>query len=128
MREVPADPHGLLLQEERRFEAWPEPEDDFQALMEAPPFVEPARTKSAHVLDAADLTGVMVLALSGLSDIQRYVVQASVIERVSIRALGKRLGMSKSSVHRIRTQALAALRVELADEPVILAYLKDDDE
>lgn len=85
------------------------PETELHALMQAAPFVEPPLSKEQldPVLDA------VVAAMDVLTERERWIVEAHIWDRRSIRTLEKQLSLSKTHVHRIFKGALVKLRDEL---------------
>lgn len=89
--------------------------------MECPPGVEPDPSLSELyplreiIEDAVD---------EALTDRERWVFNAIVVERLSFRKLGVQLGLSKSHVHRIYQQACLKLEAHLEKDATIQQYLR----
>jgi len=91
-----------------------------QALMEAPPHHEvdmsteeglPLREILADAIDTV------------LSPRERWCFEALVIERQSVRQLGRQLNISKTHVCRVRDQAIQKLALNLQDHPIVKGML-----
>lgn len=100
-----------------------------QALMEAAPFEEPP----ISIEELADLREILCDALDKLSDQSRWIVEACVSGRTSLRELGREIALSKTHVARLRDAAFAELREILADNPTVLEHIarnhsSEDDE
>lgn len=98
------------------------PATAMQALMEATPGHEPDTSKE-ELLDIGD---VIADAISDLPERDRYIFNALVVERVSLRRLAVRLSMSKTHMARERDRICAVLREELSEYPIITEYLGDN--
>jgi RNA polymerase sigma factor (sigma-70 family) len=96
------------------------PRDELEACMVARPFEEP-QTSVAELLPLRD---ILQDAIDGLPEREAYVLNACIIERLSLREVGEQLSMGKSNVAKIRERALALLREALADTPLIAGYLE----
>lgn len=64
-------------------------------------------------------------ALDSLTDYETYVFEASHYRGMSVRAIGRELGRSKSSVFRARQRAVAKLQARLRDNPTVRGYLSE---
>lgn len=101
------------------------PSDPLVALMEAAPG-DPIPTSQAELLPLRDVLQDAMDRV--LEPRERWVFDAIVVERKSIRAVGRELNLAKSYVHRIYHEAVRKLREELvATEPIIQAYLHRGD-
>ncbi len=118
-REVPYDP--TQRSPRGREVACAAADSDFQALMEARPF-EDAHPSRAVLLPLRDI--IQDAIDTTLTDRERWIFDACVVERKSIRALASELNLSKSHVDRIKHLACAQLRAALEREPAIMAYLE----
>lgn len=58
-----------------------------------------------------------------LTDYECYVLDASHYRGLSVRAIGRELGRSKSSVFRARQRGFAKLAVALRDNPAVRGFL-----
>lgn len=72
------------------------------------------------------LREVICDAIDRLTPEDRFVVEALTIERLSLRQLAVVLGVSKSSVANYRDRAMALLRVELENDPLVISHLKEN--
>lgn len=99
-REFPADPHTLRA---RNLYAWTE----MEALQRAAPHEEPviARKEIQWIREQIEET-----AQTTLSPRELWIFNAIVIERLSMRAVGRQLGLSKTHVWRIYHRAIRSLR------------------
>lgn len=100
------------------------PDTEMQALMEARPFDDPPTSK-AELTDIGDL---LAEAVDSLDERDRYLFNALVVERVSLRQLGKRLALSKTHIARERERITSVLREKLQGHPLIEEYLGGSDE
>jgi RNA polymerase sigma factor (sigma-70 family) len=96
------------------------PETDIQALMEAGLCEEPLTSKR----ELYDIGVLLDEALDSLTDLERYVFDACVVERKGIRVVAKQLARSKSGIHVILRRAKKKLAAELQDHPLIIDYLE----
>lgn len=62
-------------------------------------------------------------AIDELPERERWIFNACVVERKSIRAIADDLQLAKSYVHRLRDAAVRKLRAALEDHPMIKEYL-----
>lgn len=110
-REYPADPHTMRA---RNLYAWTE----MEALQRAAPHEEPviARKDIQWIREQIEET-----AQETLNDRELWIFNSIVIERLSMRAVGRQLGLSKTHVWRIYHRAIQRLRrallVEWPDGP-----------
>lgn len=95
------------------------PETPIQALMECAPGDEPELSK----LELVAVGEALAEAIDALADRDRFIFDCLVIERMSLRALGRLMSLSKTHVHRERNRILAELRSALAGDPAIQDYL-----
>jgi len=93
---------------------------EVQALMETAPGETP-RSSTEGLLPLRDLLSD---AIDALDPRERWIFDATVVERKSIREVGRELNLAKSWVDRLKQRAVANLREALATEPIILAYLE----
>lgn len=107
------EPKGGRLHETR-------PLNEFAALLEAMPFEEPDPSRE-ELLPLRD--AIQDAIDNVLTERERYVFDAIVIERQSFRQLESVLSLSKSQVWRIHQSALSRLRAELSDHHLIKEYL-----
>jgi DNA-directed RNA polymerase specialized sigma24 family protein len=102
------------------------PKSEMQALMEAAPHEPiPDATTSTH-----PLREILSEALGRLTEVERFVVTACVVERISVRAIAIALvdeglveSYSKSGVHVCFKRALKKLKNDLGGDDTIVAYL-----
>jgi len=92
-REIPLDIDELL-----KIITLPQPEDEWQALMEAPPGFDPAPVRQ----DITELSEIVLDCIDLLLDQDRYIVHAIEYERVSYEELGRRLGCSGPHAWRLK--------------------------
>ena len=108
-REIISDPSWIALH----------PDDGrttfFAALMQCAPGEEP-QTSQEELLPLRD---VIEDALDVLDPRERWVFNAIIVERMSLRALGRQLQIPKTTVARIRDRAAEHLRKALEDNPEI---------
>lgn len=100
-------------------------DSDLQALMQARPFedVQPSRARLLPLRDVVQDAMDRVL-----TERERWIFDACVVERKSIRALAAELSLAKSHVDRIKHLACQKLRTALEHEPLIEDYLQRWDE
>ena len=89
--------------------------------MECPPGVEPAPSL-AELYPLREIIEDAVEQV--LTDRERWVFNAVVVERLSFRQLGTQLGLSKSHVHRLYQQACSKLAASLESDDTIQQYLR----
>jgi len=89
------------------------------SLMATPPHGEP-RSSQEELLP---LREVLVDAIDALPERHRFAFDACVIERRPMRDTAKELGCTKSTVHRLKDEAVLLLRAALTDHPAIKTYL-----
>lgn len=94
------------------------------ALMAAPPHTPP-RSSQEELLP---LREVLADAIDALPERHRVAFEACVIERRAMRATAKELGVTKSTVHRLKEEAVCLLREALASHPLIETYLHRRDQ
>lgn len=122
-REIPVDPRRFVIAESRRAMT------PLEALMQCPPGVEPLD-------DVAGGGALRILLDEALQELElresprqqgrmKFIIEATVIERRSLRDVGRALGLSKTHVARLRDQALAFLQDALAEHPHIREALRD---
>ena len=116
--------------------SWPprhRPHTELQALMEADLGEEPP----VSIAELAELGDVLADAIDRLSHPLRYIVESTVIERRALSSFtfGEVFGlgheradsfMSKAYAFKLKQRALAALRLELSNDPTVLSFLKPD--
>lgn len=120
-REIPIDPRKFVIRESHRAMT------PLEALMQCPPGIEPQESVTA----GGELRTLIDEALQGLDRHEegikrgrmRFIVEACVIERRSLREVGQAMGLSKTHVARIRDQALGLLRHELVDNTHVRRHL-----
>ena len=116
-REDPFDIEDLLSLHLR-----PRPENEWQALMEAPPGYAPAEPKDV----LQPLREAVADCIDMLSDQDRMIVDAFNSERITYDELGKRLGTSLTHAWRLRSAAYKNLEQILERHGVIRQYLRLD--
>lgn len=95
-REIPVDVDELLS-----LLGSYQPENEYQALMEAPPMQEPAECKTM----VSELQEIVQDCIELLLDTDRFIVEAINYEQVTYEVLGERLGCS--AVHAWRLKQIA---------------------
>lgn len=95
------------------------PWSPLQALMEARPQMDPMDS----VVGLQPLREAVAGCVDRLSPEDRFMLEATHVERVTVRALAERLGLHKSHTYRLVKRAELRLRDECLLEPVVLAYL-----
>jgi DNA-directed RNA polymerase specialized sigma subunit len=90
--------------------------------MEAAPH-EPIEQSIEELLP---LRHVLSEAFDRLDERDRWIVNAILVERQSIRNCAADLSLAKSHVDRLYKRALNSLRTMLEDEPLIVEYLTND--
>lgn len=91
------------------------PATELQALMEAMPHIEPAVAATDEVL----LREVLAAVYDMLPPLEQYVIESLIIEGLSLRQAAHRFGRSKSTVSRIRDDALKTMRSFIEQEIVM---------
>ena len=117
-REIPFDLDDLLdlIPPEK-------PENEWQALMEAPPGYEPEEPKSV----INELIEIVRDCLEFLLPQDRYIVDAIAYERITYDELGLRLGCSAPHAWRLKQIAYQHLMEVLVIDGRIKQYLSSDD-
>lgn len=100
------------------------PENDMQALMEAPPGYEPEMSKA----ELQVIREAVVDCIEMLTDYDRMVIDAVNSERIMLRELAERLDLSITQAWRKKEDAYANLKQLLMQHQVIRDYLGLDDE
>ena len=90
-----------------------------EELMSLLPHQEPRQS----VVELIPLKEILADAVDTLTDTEILVFDAVVIEGLSLRAVGRDMGTSKSSVHRTKQRAMDKLRERLQHEPTVIAQL-----
>lgn len=96
------------------------PNSEMAALMEAEPHCEP-QTSRQQLLP---LRECLQDAIDHLHPREAWVLNSIVVERLSLRAVARQLGLGKSQIATIRDNALNHLYDELADDPLVIEYLE----
>ena len=91
-----------------------------RALMEAAPGEQPSTAYESGML----LREVIVDAIDAMSERDRWIFEGLVYRRLSLRQLGRELGLSKSYIFKRRNEILAHLRAALQDHPLIQEALR----
>lgn len=95
------------------------PWSPLQALMEARPEMDPMDS----VVGLQQLREAVVDCIDNLCDQDQFLLEASHIERITVRELAARLGLHKSYTYRLVKRAELRLRDECLGHTVILGYL-----
>lgn len=94
-----------------------QPENEYEALMQAAPFEEPKQPKST--ID--ELYDVVIDCLDVLLEQDKYVIEAINYERITYEELGKRMGVSATHAWRLKQIAYKHLEeVLLVDGRIVL--------
>ena len=96
------------------------PINEYDALLRAAPGNEPEESEA----EVQALREVVAIGLELITDEHRFILEAVHSERVSIRDLGHRLGVSKSQAGRLVQQAQSALKEILQLHPLIRERIK----
>ena len=93
-----------------------QPENEYQALMEANPFDEPVISRQ----EMGPLRDIIADCIDMLPQQDRYIVEAIIYEQVSLVELGKRMGISGPHTWRLRNEAYNKLReLLMVDERIL---------
>jgi hypothetical protein len=92
------------------------PATPLEALMQAAPGEEP-RTSSVELLDLRE--AIQDALESAVTAEEAWVFNALVVERMSLRHLGRQLNRPKTTIARIRDRAIAKLQTRLLQDPAI---------
>jgi hypothetical protein len=114
-REVLLDPQGSNMPYKKRAFT------PYEALMSAAPGqeIEPSQ------LEMLALRDILQDALEEtLTPIELWIFNSYVVERQSLRVLGRQINRPKTTVARMRDNAVKKLRVALQDHPLIIEYLE----
>jgi DNA-directed RNA polymerase specialized sigma24 family protein len=93
----------------------------YKAVMECRPGEQPDWGQE----ELLGLRDILQDALDQLEPLEIEVFDAIVVERLSFRDLSKRMGVSKSQLHRTKDICIAKLQVMLGQNPAILTYLEE---
>ena len=94
----------------------------YEALMSTPAGYEPEISQ----LEILHLRDVINDAIEDtLTPLELWVFNAVVVERKSLRSLGAQIGRPKTTVARIRDNAIKKVRRSLKDHPAIIDYLEN---
>ena len=88
------------------------PSTPVEALMEAPPHVDPVRSREEY----ADLRETLGAAIDALPPRERECFEAVVIERATYRQIADRLGVGVATVDRLKSRAIVMLREQLGED------------
>ncbi len=91
------------------------PVTEIQALMEAVPFEEPEES----VMELQPFREAMANCMDELEGQDLFIIEAVVIEEISLQELGHRLGVTKTHAWRLRNAAFEKLKVILLENDVI---------
>jgi DNA-directed RNA polymerase specialized sigma24 family protein len=103
------------------WESRTQPQNEYDALMRCAPGQEP----QASVTERLAAKEATATAFSCLTPEELWVVNATVIERLSLRQLARQIGATKTTIARIRDRGLQKLRKELEDNPDVQSVLKE---
>lgn len=96
------------------------PENEWQALMEAPPFIEPEVSQFERLA----LRDVIVDALESLTSEEQWIFDALYVRKLSERQLAAEIKLPKTTMRRRKEKLLLRLRHILEDDVRIVEYLK----
>ena len=105
------------LSNKRRY---PQPADEYEALMSAPFGVEP----EISVQEAHELRELLADAIDTLPPGERWLFEALFIARLSLRFCARVLDIPKTTLARRRDALLAYLRADLENSPLIQERLR----
>jgi len=91
------------------------PVTEIQALMEAVPFEEPEES----VMELQPFREAMANCMDELEGQDLFIIEAVVIEEISLQELGHRLGVTKTHAWRLRNAAFEKLKVILMENDVV---------
>lgn len=118
---------GTLLAKARRVMSErvpPAPLNEYEALMQAPPGVEPEESQVEIEARLEALPDAVAELLDEvLSPRERWIVDALFWRRLPLRHVEREMGVSKTQVARIRDGALGKLREHLSTSPEASRYL-----
>jgi RNA polymerase sigma factor (sigma-70 family) len=97
------------------------PLDVYQALMEAPPHTEAVTSQQ----ERHELRTVLNDAVESLGDEDRWIWEARVHRRISMRAIGRELAIPKSTVARRLVLIQEKLAAQLADNPTVREHMEN---
>lgn len=100
-----------------------QPQTQIEALMRCRPHQDPQASSEERMI-AREEVGA---AFACLTDEERWVFNAVVIERMSLRGVVRQLSLPKTTVARIRDRAARKLREALKDSESVQAVLKEMD-
>ena len=100
-----------------------QPENEWQALMEAPPGCEPATPKTAVM----ELVDIVRDCLELMLPQDQYIIHSMAYERITYEELGKRLGVSAPHAWRLKQIAYQHLGEVLVIDGRIKRYLSSDE-
>lgn len=95
------------------------PDNEYQAMMEAPPGAAIDISKA----ELQELREVLYAKLDTLTEDVRYILTRHVLGGETLESCGQDLGYSRQRVWNIKAAALRSLRDELSTHPRIAAYL-----
>jgi len=94
----------------------------YESIMSAPPGVEPAVSQ----MELIHLRDIINDAIDEhLTPLETWVFNALIVERKSLRSLGRQINRPKTTIARIRDGAIKKLQEALRDNPDIIDYLEN---
>jgi DNA-directed RNA polymerase specialized sigma subunit len=117
-REIPFDMDTLMMLLPSR-----QPDNDWQALMEAPPYVEPV--SPSNTVDT--LGDIIINCIDQLNAQDKFIIEAINYEQVTFVELGSRLGVSNVHAWRLKNAAYDRLKDMLLEEELIRSLLGMND-
>lgn len=95
---------------------------DIESLMELAPHEEPT---VQSILGTAALKEAIGVAVDNLNDEDKWIFNALFIEKLSLRAAGRVMGIPKTSLARRRDYIRRRLIAELAESEIVSTWLTD---
>ena len=95
---------------------------DIEALMELAPHEEPT---VQSILGTAALKEAIGAAIDNLNDEDKWIFNALFVEKLSLRAAGRVMGIPKTSLARRRDYIRRRLIAELAESEIVSTWLTD---
>jgi len=113
-KEYPVDPYSL-----RKGQSQNQPQGVVEALIGLPPHTAIPFTQD----EARGLRELLVEAVEDLPPMERFIVDALLFEKKSLRELAITLSIPKTTLARRRDQILGKIRTQIENNPIIQEYL-----
>jgi len=113
-KEYPVDPYSL-----RKGRSSNQPQGVVEALIGLPPHTSVPFTQD----EARDLRELLTTAVETLPPIERFIIDALLFEKKSLRELAVTLSIPKTTLARRRDQILGKVRTQIEENPIIQEYL-----